>query len=192
VTAEEKSRLERRELHSPRSGASIVAALAVTAVCLYLMFEAAMKSLGQDVWIRSPEQWWNWLAGLPGTAEPIVLAGGSMVLLGLGQNFLLQGILPGRRARHALPDPRAVVVVDNEVIAATLARRARTEAAIAPEQVLVVVSRSLVEVQVRPTSGIPVDPDRVRAAVEDELRQNRIDPVPDVRVRVAESGVLGQ
>ncbi|MGJ9403328.1 hypothetical protein [Arthrobacter sp. KK5.5] len=192
MTEQERERLERHELHSARSTASVVAAVVVTAFCLYLMFEAALKSIGQDVWIRSPEQWWDWLANLPGSADPLVLAAGSLAVLGLGLYFLLQGILPGRRARHALPDPHAVVVVDNEVIAATLARRARTEAAVAPEQVLVVVSRSRVEVQVRPTSGIPVHPEGIRAAVEDELRRNRIEPVPDVRVRVAESGVLGQ
>ena len=192
MTARERERLERRELYSARSAASIVAAAVVTAVCLYLMFEASMKSLGQDVWIRSPEQWWTWFAGLPQTADPLVLGVGSLAVLALGVYFLLQGVLPGRRARHAISDPRVVVVVDNEVIAATLARRARTEAAVAPGQVMVIVSRSLAEVQLRPTSGIPVDPEAVRAAVEDELRRNRIDPAPRVVVRVSESGVVGQ
>ncbi|MEE1621837.1 DUF6286 domain-containing protein [Zafaria sp. Z1313] len=192
MTPEDRARIEARELTSARSGAAITAAVVVALLCLYLMFEAAMKSIGQPAWVKSPDEWWAWLSGLPGTADPFLLAAGSLAVLALGLFLLLSGLLPGRRARHAMPDPRAVVIVDNEVIAATLARRARLEAGVAPEQVLVVVSRQLVEVQVRPTSGIPVAAGAVQAAVEDELRTNRIDPLPEVKVRIAESGVVGQ
>lgn len=188
----ERRKLQSHELHSARSAAAVIAALLVTAVCLYFMFEAAMKSLGQDVWIRSPGEWGTWLAGLPDSANPLVLAAGSLVVLALGLFFLLHGILPGRRARHAIPQERAIVVIDDGVLASTLARRARTEAAVTPEQVVVIVTRNHVSVQLRPTSGIGIDAAAVHAAVEDEIRTNRIEPVPDVRVQVAETGVVGQ
>lgn len=189
---DERRKLQSHELHSGRSTAAIIAAVLVTAICLYFMFEAAMKSLGQDVWIRSPDQWGQWLTGLPDSANPLVLAAGSLVLLALGLFFLLHGILPGRRARHAIPNDRAIVVVDDGVLASTLARRARTEAGVTPEQVVVIVSRNHVDVQLRPTSGIGINAAVVHAAIEDELRANRIEPVPAVRVQVAESGVVGQ
>ncbi|WP_372699028.1 DUF6286 domain-containing protein [Arthrobacter sp. JSM 101049] len=189
---DERRRLQSHELHSARSTAAVIAALLVTAVCLYFMFEAAMKSLGQDVWIRSPGQWGTWLTGLPDSADPLVLAAGSLVVLALGLFFLLHGILPGRRARHAIPHERAIVVVDDGVLASTLARRARMQAGVTPEQVVVIVSRSHVSVQLRPTSGIGIDAAAVHAAVEDEIRTNRIEPAPDVKVQVAETGVVGQ
>lgn len=189
---DERRKLQSHELHSARSTASIIAAVLVTAICLYFMFEAALKSLGQDVWIRSPGQWGNWLTGLPDTANPLVLAAGSLVLLALGIFFLLHGVLPGRRARHAIPNDRAIVIVDDGVLASTLARRARTEAGVSPEQVVVIVSRNHVDVQLRPTSGIGIDAAVVHGAIEDELRVNRIEPVPDVRVQVSETGVVGQ
>lgn len=192
MSDDERRKLQSHELHSARSTASIIAAVLVTAICLYFMFEAAMKSLGQDVWIRSPDQWGQWLMDLPDSANPLVLAAGSLVLLALGLFFLLHGILPGRRARHAIPNERAIVIVDDGVLASTLARRARTEAGVTPEQVVVIVSRNHVDVQLRPTSGIGIDAAVVHAAIDDELRANRIEPVPDVRVHVAETGVVGQ
>nr|WP_231713400.1 DUF6286 domain-containing protein [Arthrobacter sp. zg-Y769] len=109
-----------------------------------------------------------------------------------GLLFFLPAVLPGRRARYALPNPRAAVVVDGEVLAASLARCARMRADVTPQQVLVTVGRTLVEVQIRPTSGTPVDADAVRGAVEDELLLTKLDPQPAVRVRVAEAGVIGQ
>ncbi|WP_309081368.1 hypothetical protein [Zhihengliuella sp.] len=188
----ERQRIARRQLRSPRSFASIVAALVVAAICLYFMFEAAMKSIGQDIWIKSPGQWWDWFAGLPRGADPVLLPLASLLVLLLGLYFLLQGVLPGRKARRILPNDRAIVLVDHEVIAATLARRARTEANVSPEQVMVVVGHTMVDVNVRPTSGIRLRADAIQKAVEDELVRNLVDPLPKVSVRISESGVVGQ
>ncbi|MBG6084895.1 hypothetical protein [Zhihengliuella flava] len=188
----ERTFIERRHTHSARSFASIVAAALVALVCLYFMFEAALKSIGQDVWLKSPGQWWQWFAALPEGANVPLVALGSVVILLLGLFFLLQGILPGRKARRAIANDRAVVVIDHEVLAATLARRARTEANVSPEQVVVVVGHAVVDVQVRPTSGIRINADAVSAAVRDELARNLIDPAPPVTVRIADTGVVGQ
>ena len=83
------------------------------------------------------------------------------------------------------------VVVDDEVIASSLARRARLAANVTPEQVMVVVSRRQVMVNVRPTSGVPVNQDAVLAAVRSEVDAMALDPAPEVRVNVATSGVIG-
>jgi len=85
-----------------------------------------------------------------------------------------------------------VLVMDDQVLAAALARRARLEAAVGPGQVLVVVNREQIDVQVRPTSGTPLGPSMIVAGLEDELRINAVEPMPRITVRIAESGVIGQ
>ena len=56
---------------------------------------------------------------------------------------------------------------------------------------MVVVSRRKVLVNVRPTSGVPLREADVQAAVEDELRSMAPSPMPEVRVNLAASGVIG-
>lgn len=184
--------LVRRELHNSRAAASIAAAFLFAALGLYALLEVVLKALGEPPWLVEAEGLAAWLHRLPDLASPLVLgASGALVLLA-GLLFFLQGVLPGRLHRHLLPNSRGIVVVDDEVIAAALARRARAAANVSREQVLATVSRTLVEVQLRPTSGMPVSAEAVQAAVEDELLRTGLDPVPQVRVRVSSSGVVGQ
>lgn len=187
----EHARIIRRETHASRSAASILAALLVTVVAVYMVLEAALKAFGQQPWLVSPEQAWEWIRDLPDGANPLMLAAIGALLALLGLFFFLSAVLPGRRSRHVIPNERAAVVVDNEVIASSLARRARLAASLTAEQVLVTVSRRVVEVNVRPTSGIPVQEAAIAAAVEDELRRTSVEPMPDVRVKLAVSGVIG-
>ncbi len=193
---EETSRLTsqavRREMHSSRAVPSVIAAVLVILLCLYVMLEAALKALGQDPWLIGPEGLASWIGSLPGGIEPALLGAAGALLFIVGLIFFLAAVLPGRRARLSIPNGRAAVVVDAEVLASSLARRARVAAGVTPEQVLVTIGRRLVDVQVRPTSGIPLDEQAVQAAVEDELRRTAVDPVPEVRVAVAPSGVIGQ
>ena len=185
-------RLAGRELRSSRAIAAVIAAVLVGLACLYLLLEAALKAIGQRPWLATPEEMAGWIHQLPGNVAPTVLGASGALILFLGLLFFLQGVLPGHLHRHRIPGRRGVVVVDDEVIAASLARRARIEAQVTREQVLVVVSRGLVDVRLRPTSGQPVDADAVQAAVEDEVRRARISPIPQVRVFVSSSGVVGQ
>jgi hypothetical protein len=122
---------------------------------------------------------------------PLLLGVIGAVVAAAGLFFFLSAILPGRRAKHLLDMPRVAVVVDDEVIASSLARRARLAANVTPEQVMVVVSQRQAIVNVRPTSGVPVSENAVREAVEDELRSMAPVPVPSVRVNLAETGVIG-
>ncbi|WP_323960029.1 hypothetical protein GC088_00825 [Arthrobacter sp. JZ12] len=181
-----------RETHSSRAVPSVILAGLLIVACLYVMLEAALKALGQDPWLTSPEDAAAWVGSLPGSASPAVLAAAGALIFIVGLIFLLAALLPGRRARLTIPNDRAAVVVDAEVLASSLARRARLAAGVAPEQVLVTIGRRLVDVQVRPTSGTPVSERSVREAVEDELVRTSVDPIPEVRVAIAESGVIGQ
>lgn len=191
TTEADLARIVHRETHASRAAASILAALLVIIVAVYLIFEASLKAFGQPPWLISPEQAWEWIRDLPDGVNPILLGAIGALLTLIGLFFLLSAVLPGRRSRHVIPNERAAVVVDNEVIASSLARQARLAAALTPEQVLVTVSRRLVEVNVRPTSGMPVQEAAIAAAVEDELRRTSVNPMPDVRVKLAVSGVIG-
>ena len=185
-------RILRRETRSPRTGAAVAAAVLGILACLYVLLEAVLQALGQDGWLIDPGPAARWAAGLPEGTEPVILGLCGVLVFLLGLMFLLQALLPGRRARYALPNPRAAVVVDAQVLAASLARCARMRAGVTPQQVLVTVGRKRVDVRIRPTSGLPVDPEAVQAAVEDELLLTKLDPQPEVRVVVAGTGVIGQ
>ncbi|UPO76758.1 DUF6286 domain-containing protein [Arthrobacter sp. Helios] len=185
-------RIVRRETHAARTVPAIIAAVFGILFCLYVLLESVLQSLGQEEWLIDPPTFAHWLAGLPRDADPLFLglAGGLIFLAGLW--FFLMAVLPGRRARYAIPNPRAAVVVEAEVLAASLARRSRVSAGVTAGQVLVTVGRTRVEVRIRPTSGIPVNADAVRAAVEDELALTGLEPQPAVSIQISSMGAIGQ
>ncbi|WP_310051696.1 DUF6286 domain-containing protein [Arthrobacter ginsengisoli] len=181
----------KRETHSSRAVASIIAAVLVIVLCVYALLETAVRAIGQPPWLVDPLTAAEQVVALPNGVQPLLLGVTGAVFVMAGLFFFLNAVLPGRRARHLLPDRRAAVVVDDEVIASALARRARVAANLSQDQVMVTVSRQQVQVNVRPTSGVPLSPDAVRSAVQDELRDMHPSPTPDVRVNVSSAGVIG-
>lgn len=181
----------RRETHSSRAAASIIAAVLVIALCVYALLETAVRAVGQPPWLVDPQTAAERVVALPNGVPPLLLGVVGAVLVMAGLFFFLNAVLPGRRARHVLRDGRAAVVVDDEVIASALARRARLAANVSQEQVMVTVSRQQVDVNVRPTSGVPLSRDAVLAAVQDELREMRLTPTPEARINVTSTGVIG-
>ncbi|MFF2298960.1 DUF6286 domain-containing protein [Arthrobacter sp. NPDC058127] len=184
-------RILKRETRSSRAGMAGLAAALVIAACVYALLESALRAIGQPPWLIDPQTAAERLTALPGGISPLLLGSLGGVVAMVGLIFFLNAVLPGRKSRHLLEDPRAGVVVDDEVIASALARAARTAANVTQEQVMVVVSQRLVVVNVRPTSGVPLHEERVFAAVEDELQKMAPSPMPSVRVNVATSGVIG-
>jgi hypothetical protein len=184
-------RAVRRETSSSRANAVGLVALAVTALCAYLLLETTLQALGQREWLINPEDAARAVANLPeGTNRGLLgLLGAVVAMAGLA--FVIVAARPGRRGRRELPGERIAVVVDDEVLASALARWARAAAVVRPEQVTVVVSVGEAVVNVRPTSGIPVRAEDVLAAVEDELGRLRPRPYPQLRVRVEGTGVVG-
>lgn len=181
----------KRETHSSRATASIIAAVLVIALCLYALLETAVRAVGQPPWLVDPQTAAEQVVALPNGVPPLLLGVVGAVLVMAGLFFFLNAVLPGHRARHVLLDRRAAVVVDDEVIASALARRARLAANVSQEQVMVTVSRRQIEVNVRPTSGVPLRREAVLAAVQDELREMGLSPAPEVRINVASAGVVG-
>ncbi|HKU03738.1 MAG TPA: hypothetical protein VJQ80_13090 [Arthrobacter sp.] len=184
-----------RETHSGRAVVSVVAAVLVLVLAGYGVLESGVHAVGQPAWLVEPQVAAQRIVDLPAGMPPLLLAAIGAVLAMLGLIFLLNGILPGKRARHLLAGAAGeglpAVVVDDEVIASSLARRARLAANVTPDQVMVVVSQRQVLVNVRPTSGVPVNPEKVLEAVRDELDQMLLEPAPVPRVNVAPSGVIG-
>ncbi|BCW09132.1 MULTISPECIES: DUF6286 domain-containing protein [Paenarthrobacter] len=185
------SRILRRETHSSRAGAAVIAAVLVIILCVYALLEAGVRAVGQPPWLVDPTTAAERIIALPEGISPLLLGASGAVVAMVGLFFLLHAVLPGRRARHLLRDPRTAVVVDDEVLASALARRARMAANVTQEQVMVVVSRQTVVVNVRPTSGSRVSHDAVLAAVQAELEEMSPVPMPTVRVNLASSGVIG-
>jgi len=185
------ARILRRETHSSRAGAATIAAVLVIVLCVYALLESGVRAVGQPPWLIDPSTAAERVIALPAGISPLLLGASGAVIAMVGLFFLLHAVLPGRRARHLLRDPRTAVVIDDEVLASALARRARTAANVTQEQVMVVVSRQLVVVNVRPTSGSRVSEEAVRSAVQAELEEMSPVPMPSVRVNLAPSGVIG-
>ncbi|ALO65735.1 hypothetical protein AS189_03560 [Arthrobacter alpinus] len=181
----------RRETHSARSGAAVIAAFVVAVAALYFMLESMLAALGQPTWLASPGMMLQWIADLPGDTPRALLAAAGVLLALFGLIFLCHGILPGRRARHIISHPRVAIVVDDEVVASALAKTARVAAGVTREQVMVVVSARQVQVNVRPTSGIPLSESQIQGAVEAQVADMGLNPVPSVSVKLADSGVIG-
>lgn len=190
-TGADMERILKRETSSSRAVASVVAAVLVIVLCGYALLETAVRAVGQPPWLVDPQTAAENIVALPDGVPPLLLGVTGAVLVMAGLFFFLNAVLPGRRARHLLQDRRAAVVVDDEVIASALARRARLAANVTQEQVMVIVSRNRVLVNIRPTSGVPLDADAVLAAVRGELQEMGPSPLPEVRINVATAGVIG-
>ncbi|MGM9472905.1 hypothetical protein ACS5PJ_12970 [Pseudarthrobacter sp. YS3] len=182
-----------RETHSSRAAVATVAAVLVMAAAAYGLLESGVHAIGQPAWLIEPQLAAERIVALPAGIPPLLLGASGAVVAMAGLFFLLNAVLPGRRARHVLDGmgTSAAVVVDDEVIASALARSARLAANVTPEQVMVVVSQRQVIVNVRPTSGVPVAETAVLAAVQEEVREMSLFPLPEVRVNIATAGVIG-
>lgn len=195
LPAEEERRfldeITRRELTPSRSVAALLAGILVIVLCVYLMLESVLALFRLPGWLIDPDRALDWIATLPAGGPAPVLALGGAVLAMIGLIFLLVAVVPGRRARHSMPHPTLAVVVDDEVVASTLARRARLAANVSSAQVMVTVAQSQVVVNVRPTSGLRVAPEAVERAVADELGAMGLEPRPSVTVNIASTGVVG-
>jgi len=186
-----QERIIKRESYSSRAVISTFAAIVVALLALYALLESMLRVLGQTAWLIDPPTAAKRLSELPAGISPALLAVIGVLVFLLGLMFFLNAVVPGRRARHVIPDRRIAVVVDNEVIASALARRARIAAGVMREQIMVVVSARTVQVNIRPTSGIALDEAQIQAAVEAELDAMALEPALTVTVHLAATGVVG-
>ncbi len=179
-------RIVRRERHRSRSVAVSIA-LSLLALCAaYAGIEIALAALGRDPLLVSPAAALHWVDA--GSAVALSVAGAAAIV---GAILVIVAVTPGRRARHSIPTERMAVVVDDAVLAGAFARAARRPAQVAADRVVADVSARRARVFITPTSGVAVDTEATRSAVDRVL--DTLAPRPALRttVTVATTGVVG-
>jgi len=176
-------RIVRRETHSPRTVAMIIALVILFLALVYIGVEIVLHLLSQPALLLGPEAAFGWIVGLP-TAQPAwaVIAGG-IVLAVIGIVFVFLALAPGRLPKHQMNWADRAVVVDNGVIASSLAQHISDETGIARDNISVGVSHRRVDVTVTPGPGDPLDAERVRELAETEMGTYELSPSVKTRVR---------
>jgi hypothetical protein len=176
-------RIVRRETHSPRTVAMIIAVVILILALVYIGVETVLHLLAQPALLVGPAAAFAWIIGLP-TAQPTwaVVAGG-IVLAVIGLVFVFLALAPGRLPKHQMTWADRAVVVDNGVIASSLAQLISDETGIARDNISVGVSHRKVDVTVTPGPGVPLDAERVRELAETEIATYQLTPPVKTRVR---------
>lgn len=177
-------RVVRRETHSPRTVAMIVAVVLVILALVYVGVEIVLNLLGQPALLLGPAASLAWVAGLP-TEVPV----GSSIAIGaviavLGLILVILAITPGRLSKQQLMLGDSAVVADNGVIASALAQRVSDDSGLPRDQVRVGVGHRVVDVTVSPAVGVPLDEARVRSVVDSELETYRLAARKRTSVRI--------
>ncbi|GAA1634829.1 hypothetical protein GCM10009806_00190 [Microbacterium flavum] len=177
-------RVLRRESHSPRTVAMIIAVVLMILVLAYLGTEIVLYLLAQPALLLGPAAQAGFLIGLP-TERPgwiIILAG--VVLAIIGFVFLFLALAPGRLSKHQMQFGERAVLVDNGVIAASVAQHLSEETGLSRDDITVGVSHRTVDVTLRPGLGIPLDESPLKSIVQAEVDSYELTPSLKPRVRV--------
>ncbi len=177
-------RIVRRETHSPRTVAMIIAVSLSIIALVWLGVEIVLSLAAQPPLLVGPGTAVHWIVGLP-RAQPqwLVVAGG--VLLGVvGVVFVVLAVAPGRLPRHEMVWDGRAVVVDNGVVAAALAQHISDETGISRDEITVGVAHRAVDVTLRPGLGEQVDAGPVQELVDTEVAGYQLNPPVKTRVRV--------
>lgn len=183
------ARLVRRETRASRSGSAIVVLVALALVAAWIGTEAVLAALARPALLVSPLDVLPALeTALDGEAGLVLAAGVASAVVGVV--LLALGLTAGHRGRHELADERVAAVVDDTVVAASLARTARVAGRLGESQVTVWVSRRQARVDLTPASGVTVDEQAVLGAVRRELDEAAWRPAVSAATRVADHGRL--
>ena len=183
------SRIQRREIHASRATPAIIVAVILILALAYLVVEIVLAAFGQKPLLASPALMVQDLAKLS-TVAIVWLVVAGIVLAILGIILLVAALASGRRSRHVLHDDRAVVVIDNEVIASALVRTAADAGDIDPDRAVSSVSHRTAVVSVTPTSGVQLDKGQLTSALREQLQGWGLKPGLRPRVRV-KNGKVG-
>jgi hypothetical protein len=184
-------RIVRRETHSPRCAAATTVAAVLILLLVWIGVESVLAVAGVAPLLANPRTMIAALASLPDSVAPPLLVTAGAVLAMLGLVLVVLAVAPGRRARHASSVGRTAFVADDRAIASSLARTASRTARVDPDQVIVSIGRRRATVDVRPTSGFPVDAAAVQTAVDAALASYALSPTIRASIRVAREGTVG-
>lgn len=178
-------RVLRRETHASRT----IAAVVVASVTLAVLIAVIVVGIG---WLAAPAFRDGVTDAVGGIAElaqqQAVLLAVGVVLVLLSLVLLALAMIPGRRARRARTTDRAALVVDDGVIADSVADQVVRRVGVGRRQVSVTVERSITTVRITPTSGLLVDRIAAESAVVETLSGIGFTTAP--RIIVAEEGVI--
>ncbi|ARC58362.1 hypothetical protein AS850_14850 [Frondihabitans sp. 762G35] len=178
-------RVVRRETHSSRSGVAIVLAVLLMLVFAWLGTEAVLAALGQPALLVSPKDAATAVLGAASAPVAAVTAAGAVVAV-VGIILIVVSFAPGRRGRRGGSIDRTAAVVDDRVIAQSVAQTASYAGDVDPDQVHVTVGHRTVEVELQRTSGRAVDSRSIQEAVDSELASYDFSPKLRARVRLSE------
>lgn len=179
-------RVVRRETHSPRTAAMIIAVVIVILALAYVGTEIVLNLLGLPALLLGPAEALAGLAGLPTDVPAGITVTAGVVFGVIGLVLVVLALKPGRLPKHelALDNPDRAVVADNGVIASAVAQRVSDETGLPRDQVRVGVAHRSLDVTLSPALGVPIDEDHVRSIADGEQRSYRLSPPVRVKVRV--------
>lgn len=182
-------RLRRRSVHRSRSTAVSIALVVLVLVAAWIGLEAVLAAVGTAPLLVAPQDAVN-AALRPDAAGTTIAVASAVVLLVLGIWLIVLALKPGRLHRRSVPNDRAVVVVDDNIVASTAVSAAALAAGISSDQVDAWSKGRRIGVRIVPTSGFPVDEHVVKAAIEDRLKSLDSGLAHRVHVDIASKGVL--
>jgi hypothetical protein len=174
----------RRETHSPRTVAMLVAVVLLLLVLAYAAVEIILALVGQPPLLVAPGAALNAVVMAPSALQPVAFIVGGIVLALIGLLVLVLALKPGRLSRHEMQWGERAVVVDNGVVASALAQHLSNESGIARDDIVVGVAHRTVDVTVQPPVGIPVDQAQLQRIVDAEIATYKLVPAVRTVVRV--------
>lgn len=183
MTSAVLKRVVRRETHSPRTVSTVIVLALVVVAAIYVGVEIVLHLLGVGPFLVAPGAALTWLQELPDQHQGLVVAGGLLVAVA-GVVLVWFALGAGRRPKHELGSSSYAVLVDNGVIASSVAERVRRELDLSKGAVVVGVGHRSADITVRPEPGQPVDRRHARAVAESELVGYQLSPRVRVRARV--------
>ncbi|MBF4602208.1 hypothetical protein ABID81_002353 [Frigoribacterium sp. PvP054] len=189
-TASLYKRIVRRETHSSRAGIAITLAVLLIVVFAWIGTESVLEAVGQAPLLLAPTD--LVAATLDAASAPVgALTAVAVVVALIGLVLIVVSLAPGRRGRRGAKADRTVAVVDDRVIARSLARTASYAGDVDPSQVSVSVGKRSALIEVTRTSGRQTDVRSIDEAVRDELDAYDFSPALRHKVKLSEKGTVG-
>lgn len=178
------NRIVRREMHSPRTVATVLVLIIVALFAIYVGIEITLHLSGIDPLLVTPGAALIWLTGLPAAEPAALIVAGAALAAVVGFVLIWLALTPGRRAKHHMRGFSHAIVADNGVIASSIAEHVRRELDLSKGAVVVGIGHRSADVSVRPEPGQVVEKDHVRAVAESELARYELSPRVKARARV--------
>lgn len=182
-------RIRRRSVHRSRSTAVSVSLVVLALVAAWIGTESVLQAVGAAPLLADPQTVVD-TALRPDAAFVTIAEVIAALLVVLGIVLVVLALKPGRQHRSAVDHERGAVVIDTRILASTAANAAGLAAGVPEDNTSATARGRSTEVRVVPVTGVPVDEQRVREAVQQRLAGLDDRFGKRVRVRVEQKGTL--